>query len=153
MADLVVVAFDRPDAADRVLHQLTALSKEQLIQLEDACVVVRPRVNRWVARASASVRPGRAATTCDGSATPAVHADPDEVSSPAMSKENSSASAVRPGTVRWTLPGSRRVPGGSGCPVAGSRSRGPVRRTPSRASTAAAGPPTSIRSGWRSMSR
>ena len=54
-----------------------------------------------------------------------------------MSKENSSASAVRPGTVMWTLPGSRRVPGGSGSPVAGSRSRGPVRRTPSRASTAA----------------
>jgi uncharacterized membrane protein len=42
MADLVVVAFDQPDTADRVLHELTALSKEQLITLEDACVVVRP---------------------------------------------------------------------------------------------------------------
>ncbi|MEK0083756.1 DUF1269 domain-containing protein [Benzoatithermus flavus] len=42
MADLVVVAFDRPDMADQVLHQLTAMSKEQLIELEDACVVIRP---------------------------------------------------------------------------------------------------------------
>ena len=42
MADLVCVAFDQPDTADKVLHALTAMSKEQLIQLEDACVVVRP---------------------------------------------------------------------------------------------------------------
>jgi uncharacterized membrane protein len=42
MADLIVVAFDRPDTADHVLHELTAMSKEQLIQLEDACVVIRP---------------------------------------------------------------------------------------------------------------
>lgn len=42
MADLVVVAFDKPDTADHVLHQLTAMGKEQLIQLEDACVVIRP---------------------------------------------------------------------------------------------------------------
>jgi uncharacterized membrane protein len=42
MADLVCVTFDQPDTADKVLHALTAMSKEQLIQLEDACVVVRP---------------------------------------------------------------------------------------------------------------
>ena len=42
MADLIVVAFDRPDTADHVLHQLTAMGKEKLIELEDACVVVRP---------------------------------------------------------------------------------------------------------------
>ena len=43
MADLICVAFDEPDTADKVLHALTAMSKEQLIQLEDACVVVRPQ--------------------------------------------------------------------------------------------------------------
>jgi uncharacterized membrane protein len=42
MADLIVVSFDQPDTADRVLRELTAMGKEQLIQLEDACVVVRP---------------------------------------------------------------------------------------------------------------
>jgi uncharacterized membrane protein len=42
MADLIVVAFDQPDTADRVLHQLTVMGKEKLIELEDACVVVRP---------------------------------------------------------------------------------------------------------------
>lgn len=42
MADLVVVAFDRPDTADRVLRKLAAMGKEQLLELEDACVVVRP---------------------------------------------------------------------------------------------------------------
>ena len=38
----VCVAFDQPDTADKVLNALTAMSKEQLIELEDACVVVRP---------------------------------------------------------------------------------------------------------------
>jgi uncharacterized membrane protein len=42
MADLICVAFDAPDTADKVLHALTAMKKEQLIDLEDACVVVRP---------------------------------------------------------------------------------------------------------------
>ena len=42
MADLICVAFDAPDTADKVLHALTAMRKEQLIDLEDACVVVRP---------------------------------------------------------------------------------------------------------------
>ena len=42
MADLICVAFDQPDTADKVLHALTAMKKEQLIDLEDACVVVRP---------------------------------------------------------------------------------------------------------------
>jgi uncharacterized membrane protein len=42
MADLVCVAFDDADTADRVLNKLVALGKEQLIELADACVVVRP---------------------------------------------------------------------------------------------------------------
>ncbi|HEX6015233.1 MAG TPA: hypothetical protein VFY87_26240 [Geminicoccaceae bacterium] len=42
MADLVCVAFDQPDTADKVLLALTAMGKERLIELEDACVVVRP---------------------------------------------------------------------------------------------------------------
>lgn len=42
MADLVCVAFDQIDTADKVLSSLTAMKKERLIELEDACVVVRP---------------------------------------------------------------------------------------------------------------
>jgi uncharacterized membrane protein len=42
MAELIVVAFDQPDTADRVLRELGTLGKEKLIELEDACVVVRP---------------------------------------------------------------------------------------------------------------
>jgi uncharacterized membrane protein len=42
MAELIVVAFDQPDTADRVLSELGTLGKEKLIELEDACVVVRP---------------------------------------------------------------------------------------------------------------
>lgn len=42
MADLVCIAFDDPTTADRVLTELTALQKEYLIELADACVVVRP---------------------------------------------------------------------------------------------------------------
>ena len=42
MAELIVIAFDQPDTADRVLRELGALGKEKLIELEDACVVVRP---------------------------------------------------------------------------------------------------------------
>ena len=42
MAELIVVAFDQPDTADHALRELTAMGKEKLIELEDACVVVRP---------------------------------------------------------------------------------------------------------------
>jgi uncharacterized membrane protein len=42
MADLICVAFDDPTTADRALTELTALQKEFVIQLKDACVVVRP---------------------------------------------------------------------------------------------------------------
>jgi uncharacterized membrane protein len=41
MADLICVAFDDPRTADRALTELTALQKEYLIELKDACVVVR----------------------------------------------------------------------------------------------------------------
>jgi uncharacterized membrane protein len=41
MADLICVAFDDPTTADRALTELTALQKEYLIELKDACVVLR----------------------------------------------------------------------------------------------------------------
>jgi uncharacterized membrane protein len=41
MADLICVAFDDPTTADRALTELTALQKEFVIELKDACVVVR----------------------------------------------------------------------------------------------------------------
>jgi uncharacterized membrane protein len=40
MSDLIVVGFKGEDTADQVLNKLTALQKEHLIDLEDACVVV-----------------------------------------------------------------------------------------------------------------
>jgi len=43
MSDLIVVAFPGEDTADQVLNKLQALQKEHLIDLEDACVVVRDR--------------------------------------------------------------------------------------------------------------
>ncbi|HYG87193.1 MAG TPA: DUF1269 domain-containing protein [Azospirillum sp.] len=42
MADLICVAFEDITTADRALTELTALQKEFVIQLKDACVVVRP---------------------------------------------------------------------------------------------------------------
>jgi uncharacterized membrane protein len=41
MADLVAVAFDKPEEADRVLTELNRLQKEYLIELADAVVVIR----------------------------------------------------------------------------------------------------------------
>ena len=41
MAELVVVGFDSPTDADRVLTELTRLQKEYLIDLEDAVVAIR----------------------------------------------------------------------------------------------------------------
>src|SRR5699024_5916225 len=41
MSDLVAVAFDTPDEADRALTELNRLQKEYLIDLADAVVVVR----------------------------------------------------------------------------------------------------------------
>lgn len=41
MSHLVVVGFSGPDTADQALNKLNALRKEHLIDLEDACVVVR----------------------------------------------------------------------------------------------------------------
>jgi uncharacterized membrane protein len=43
MSDLIVVAFPGEDTVDQVLNRLQALQKEHLIDLEDACVVVRDR--------------------------------------------------------------------------------------------------------------
>ena len=41
MAELVVVGFDSPNEADRVLTELGRLQKEHLIDLEDAVVAIR----------------------------------------------------------------------------------------------------------------
>ena len=41
MSELVVVAFDSPDEADRVATELQRLQREYLVDLEDAVVVVR----------------------------------------------------------------------------------------------------------------
>ena len=41
MSDLIAVGFPGEDTADQVLNKLQALQKEHLIDLEDACVVVR----------------------------------------------------------------------------------------------------------------
>ncbi|MEE4239142.1 MAG: DUF1269 domain-containing protein [Anderseniella sp.] len=42
MSDLVVLDFDGVDTADAMLTKLRALKKQELIDLLDACVVVRP---------------------------------------------------------------------------------------------------------------
>jgi uncharacterized membrane protein len=41
MSDLVVVSFDTPEEADKVLLKLAGLRKEYLVDLEDAVIVVR----------------------------------------------------------------------------------------------------------------
>jgi uncharacterized membrane protein len=41
MPELVVIAFDGPEEADRVLTELSRLQKEYLIDLEDAVIVIR----------------------------------------------------------------------------------------------------------------
>jgi uncharacterized membrane protein len=43
MNDLIVIGFKGEDTADQVLNKLHALKKEHMIDLEDACVVVRDR--------------------------------------------------------------------------------------------------------------
>ena len=42
MADLVVLDFDGVDTADKTLSKLHSLKKQELLDLLDACVVVRP---------------------------------------------------------------------------------------------------------------
>lgn len=41
MSDLICLAFQELDTADRFLNELRALQKEYVLELEDACVVVR----------------------------------------------------------------------------------------------------------------
>jgi len=41
MSDLVCMAFDDPDAADLALDEIQGMQKEHLVDLQDACVVVR----------------------------------------------------------------------------------------------------------------
>jgi uncharacterized membrane protein len=46
MSDLIAVAFKDEHTADQVLNKLQALQKEHLIDLEDACVVVRDQAGQ-----------------------------------------------------------------------------------------------------------
>lgn len=46
MSDLIVIGFDSPEEADRVLVKLNGLKKEYLIDLEDAVVVVRDEAGK-----------------------------------------------------------------------------------------------------------
>jgi uncharacterized membrane protein len=46
MSDLIVIGFKEEDTADHVLNKLHALRKEYLIDLEDACVVVRDQAGK-----------------------------------------------------------------------------------------------------------
>jgi uncharacterized membrane protein len=46
MSDLIAVAFKGEHTADQVLNKLQALQKEYLIDLEDACVVVRDQAGQ-----------------------------------------------------------------------------------------------------------
>jgi uncharacterized membrane protein len=46
MSDLIVVGFQQPDEADKVLLKLAQLKKEYLIDLEDAVVVVRDETGK-----------------------------------------------------------------------------------------------------------
>jgi uncharacterized membrane protein len=46
MSDLIAVGFKGEDTADQVLNKLQALQKEHLIDLEDACVVVRDQAGQ-----------------------------------------------------------------------------------------------------------
>jgi Predicted membrane protein len=43
MAEMVAVAFDNEQEADRVLTELNRLQKEYLVDLVDAVIAVRPR--------------------------------------------------------------------------------------------------------------
>ena len=46
MSDLIVFDFDGIDTADEVLNRLRAMQKEHLVDLEDACVVIRDKEGR-----------------------------------------------------------------------------------------------------------
>jgi uncharacterized membrane protein len=46
MSDLIVVGFEQPDEADKVLLKLAQMKKEYLIDLEDAVVVVRDEAGK-----------------------------------------------------------------------------------------------------------
>ena len=41
MSELVCVAFDDANTADKVLNELQTMQKEYLVELADACVVLR----------------------------------------------------------------------------------------------------------------
>lgn len=46
MSDLVVLDFDGTDTADEVLNKLRAMEKQHLVDLEDACVVIRDETGK-----------------------------------------------------------------------------------------------------------
>ena len=67
MSDLIVVGFKGEDTADQVLNKLQALQKEHLIDLEDACVVVRDHTgNVRLKQAMNLVRAGAASGGLSG---------------------------------------------------------------------------------------
>src|ERR1700736_1287235 len=74
-----------------------------------ASVLVWPKLSRSEPRALAGWAP-IASSTCDGWATPAVHAEPVEHSTPLASNSISSESPSQPRKVKWVLPGRRASP-------------------------------------------
>jgi uncharacterized membrane protein len=63
MSELIVVGFDSPEDADRVLTQLARLKREYLIDLEDAVVAIRDsasevRIKQSISMASQGARYG-----------------------------------------------------------------------------------------------
>jgi uncharacterized membrane protein len=55
MAELIAVAFDNEQEADRVLSELARLQREYLIDLEDAVIAVRPREGKVQLKQSISM--------------------------------------------------------------------------------------------------
>ncbi len=62
MAELVVVGFDSPNEADRVLTELGRLRKEHLIDLEDAVVAIRDENGKLRLKQSVPLVSGGAVT-------------------------------------------------------------------------------------------
>src|SRR4029453_5433943 len=62
MSDLIVLDFDGVGTADEVLTKLRSLKKENLIDLEDACVVVHPETGSVQKKQSINLVSGGAAS-------------------------------------------------------------------------------------------
>ena len=62
MSKLVVIGFDNMTRADEVLHKLTELQKEHLIDLEDAAVVIRNENGKCQVKQAVDLTAGGAAS-------------------------------------------------------------------------------------------